>query len=130
MRLPQSAPPFHGALETLFYMVCFADAVRTGIHWTRQADRLPKEFLRPTIYQPKCQQAADSDEIVIYMKYKYVVSALRSTKVLFLFIWESLFGARRYFSASFVWDAYYTPISARSVHDTAHTQSLEPSIFC
>ncbi len=50
----------------------------------------PKEFLRPTIYQPKWQQVAGSDEIVMDMKYKCVVSALRSTKVLILFIWESL----------------------------------------
>ncbi len=32
-------------------------------------------------------------------------------------------------AASGYWDAYYTPIFARSVHDTAHTQSLEPGIF-
>ncbi len=57
-----------------------------GVRGYWPADRLPKEFLRPTIYQPKCQQVAGSDEIVMDMKYKYVVIALRSTKVLFLFI--------------------------------------------
>ncbi len=70
-----------------------------GILWQTGKTGLPKEFLRPTIYQPKWQQGADNDEIVMDIKYKCVVSAFRSTKVLFLFTWESLLFLLRFSSA-------------------------------
>ncbi len=74
-------------------------AIDGGLRGSGQNKRLPKQFLGPTIYQPKSQQVAGSDEIVMDIKYKYVVCALRSTKVLFLFIWASLnFVCRDFFS--------------------------------
>ncbi len=71
-------------------MAAFAEAESCRFVPQLRKPSWPKEFLRPIMFQPKHQQVAGSDEIVMNIKYKYVVSALRWTKMLFLFIWESL----------------------------------------